>query len=205
MRSVIRRGAGRALRLSALAVVALPAVATGASALPPGYVRLSEGDVVFVAGTRFICAVEQQSRNVASPVVGVVCGLGTSAGPTLGSYWVALRAPNDVVVTRAVGSNRSTVAFARPAGQPKAYSVFGRPLTLSAPKLLDVQDIGMWCTVQTAKQLLPGQLAVSCWFTNDPAKSGHPGGYGFILSDKRVEVLRLGRSWQVVWSHAEVR
>jgi hypothetical protein len=179
-------------------------VTTAAAALPPGYERLSEGDVLFVSGTRFICAVQQQARNLASPVVGIVCGLGTSAGPTPGSYWVALRTPNDVVVTRATDANHSSLAFSRPARQPKAYSLFQRPLTLLAPKLLDVHDIGMWCTVQAAKQQ-PGQLAVSCWFTTDPSTNGQPGDYGFTLTDKNVQVLRLGRNWQVVWSHAEPR
>jgi hypothetical protein len=183
--------------------VSLSASVTAGSALPPGYVRLSEGDVVLISGTRFICAVQQRTRNLASPVVGIVCGLGTGAGPTAGSYWVALRAPNDIVVTRAVGAGRSSLVFGRPAGQAKAYSSFTRSLRLPAPKLFDVSDIGMWCTAQQARTLLPGQLSVSCWLTNDPSKNGRPGGYGFILSEKRVEVIRLGSTWQVVWSHAE--
>jgi hypothetical protein len=124
-----------------LAAVALSAGLTSASALPPRYIRLSGGDVLRVAGTRFICAVQQQLRNLASPVVGIVCDLGTSAGPIRGSYWVTLSAPNDVVVTRAFGANRSSLVFTR---QSKA----------------------------------------------------------FVLTDKSVEVLRLGQDWQAVWSHA---
>jgi hypothetical protein len=199
----LRRRAMWGLLALVLGAVALSQAATSASAPPPGYVRLSEGDAVFVSGTRFICAVQQQAQNLASPVVGIVCGLGTSAGPTPGSYWVALRAPNDILVTRATGASRSSLVFAKPARQPKAYGQFQRPLTLPAPRLLDVHDIGMWCSVQQARTLLAGQLAVSCWFTNDPSSSGRPGGYGFILSEKTVEVLRLGTNWHVVWSHAE--
>jgi hypothetical protein len=203
MRLNLRRLPGRGLLTLTLAAVALSESAIAASALPPGYVRLSEGDAVFISGTRFICTVEQQTRNLASPVVGIVCGLGTSAGPTPGSYWVALKAPNDIVVTRASGANRSSLVFATPAHQPNAYSQVQRPLTLPAPKLFDVHDIGMWCSVQQARTLLPGQLAISCWFTTDPSKSGRPGSYGFILSEKKVEILRFGSNWHVLWSHRE--
>jgi|SRR5579859_1202954 len=191
----------RVLRVSAATFFV---TSTVASAVPPGYVRLSQGSIVSVPGTRFICAVQQQTQNVASPIVGIICGLGSPAGATPGSYWISLRLPDDVLVTHATGSHSSTTAYAHPAGQRRAYlTAGGQPLTLPPPQLLDVYDLGIWCTVQVAKDLLPGQLSVACYFASNPSSAGRPGSYGFILSDKKVEVVHLNRTWQVVWTRPE--
>jgi hypothetical protein len=193
------------MRTLGLAVAVAAVIATTASATPPAYTRLSQRDIVLVAGTKLVCAVEQQGTSIAAPVVGIRCGPGNRRGPLPGSYWAALRVPDDVVVAHYASATRGIVTYSRPASQPKTSAGgFGaRILTLPPPKLLDVYDLGIWCSAQIARTLLPGQLSVACYFASDPSTAGRPGTYGFILSEKKVKVLRLGSSWQVIWSHSE--
>src|SRR5262249_15571817 len=107
----------------------------GRSALPPGYVRLSQGTIVAVYRSKIICAVEHQTTNVSSPVVGIRCGPGSSSGPTPGSYWAALRLPNNVVVARFPASGPATTVFSRGPKQTGAYvTAGGQVMQLPAPK-----------------------------------------------------------------------
>src|SRR5579862_269812 len=157
------RGAA-AIVLGAAALAAAGSSGIASAALGPGYVRVSQGDVVAITGTDLLCAVELSSPNVAAPVAGIRCGRVTRSGARVGSYWVSLRVGDRVAAAQIASAKQSRVAFSAPASQPPVYAGgYDRTLPLPLPQLIDVADTGLWCYASVAKSYVPGQRSIFCY------------------------------------------
>ena len=199
-------GSPRRLRkaLAACGVGAL--LATAAAAGDTGYVRLSQGDVAVLTGTRLACAVETVAGNP-SVVAGVECGKGTRRGPTVGSYWVSLQRPDDLVVWKLVSKGHWTRVYARPK-KPTYTTVTGVPgtrvIAVLPPRLLNVHDTGLWCDVGRSTGVFAGQMSVSCYLGDSRGYSQPTTYYGFIVTARNVALARVsGSRVTVVWSHKQ--